>query len=164
MTVYCKVHPEDYDAEALMAAAREGRLYIEETDIEAARKRQLNRCQSEALNYVKTIDAYAAPEWQPHIKELWTAIVNDALIAPKLMRQKGSDKGQLNKYLVTNIVECLMGMNVYQCKSFLCLHKKLEGVDKKNSVYKSAAAYCLDWDQKQRFHALVKSIKESKID
>ncbi len=155
-----KVHPEDFDVKTLLAAAREGRLYIEETDIEAARRRQLEHCQSEAMNYVSSIDEYVAPEWKPYIKELWTTILNDALFTPQLMLQKGRNQGQLNKYLITIIVDCLRAMRIYQCENLLELHKKMEGVDKKNSIYKSAGMYSLCWEQKQRFHDLVKSFKK----
>lgn len=126
-----KVHPEDFDVKTLLAAAREGRLYIEETDIEAARRRQLEHCQCEAMNYVSCIDEYVAPEWKPYIKELWTSILNDALFTPQLMLQKGRNQGQLNKYLITIIVDCLRAMRIYQCENLLELHKKDGGCGQK---------------------------------
>ncbi len=158
-----KVRPEDFDAEMLMAAAREGRLYLDMTHDEATLEQLLARCQREALDYVSAIEDYVAPDWQPNIKELWTALLRDAFFAPQLVLQKGRSQGQLNKYLVTNIVDCMRGIKVYQCETLLELHKKMEGVGKKNSIYKSAGMYCLNWEQKQRFHELVKSIQESKI-
>ena len=55
-------------------------------------------------------------------------------------------------------------IKIYQCESLLELHKKMEGVDKKNSIYKNAGMYCLCWEQKQRFYELVKEFQESKTD
>lgn len=160
MTGYCKVHPEDYDVEQLLAAAREGRLYIKinETDIEAARRRQLEHCQSEALNYVKAIDEYVAPEWQPYIKALWTTLLDDPLFTPQLVLQKGKQQGLLNRYLVTNIVFHLQVLSVYQCNSLIELHKKLEGVNEKNSIYKNARTYSLSPTQRQRLRELKETL------
>lgn len=159
-----RVRPEDFDVETMIAATREGKLYIDETDNETAFARLLSQCQHEALAYVSVIEEFAAPEWRPYIKELWTTLLNDALFTPRLMIQKGRNQGQLNKYLLTNIVDCLRAMKIYQCETLLELHKKLEGVDKKNSIYKNAGMYCLCWEQKQRFYELVRSVQESKID
>ena len=105
-----------------------------------------------------------APEWQPYIQALWTTLLDDPLFTPQLVLQKGKHQGMLNRYLVTNIVDCLRAMKIYQCESLLELHKKMEGVDKKNSIYKNAGMYCLCWEQKKRFYELVKFVQESKID
>ena len=113
---------------------------------------------------MSTLEGYVAPEWQPYIQALWTTLLDDPLFTPQLVLQKGKHQGMLNRYLVTNIVDCLRAMKIYQCESLLELHKKMEGVDKKNSIYKNAGMYCLCWEQKKRFYELVKFVQESKID
>ena len=149
-----KVRPEDFDVETLMAAAREGRLYIDETDNETALSQLLLQRQHEALDYVSAIEEFVVPEWLPNIKVLWTKLLDDPLFTPNLVLQKGKHQGMLNKYLVTNIVFHLQVLNVYQCNSLIELHKKLEGVSEKNSIYKNARMYSLSTTQRQRLREL----------
>ena len=153
-----RVHPEDFDAEKLLAAAREGRLYVDMTDEETAVEQLLKQRKREALDYVNSIDKYVVPEWQPHIKMLWTMLLDDPLFTPLLVLQKGKHQGLLNRYLVTNIVFHLQVLNVYQCNSLIELHKKLEGVNEKNSIYKSAGLYSLSSTQRQRLRQLKESL------
>lgn len=155
-----KVHPDDFDVKTLMTAAREGRLYIDETDNEKAHARQLLRRQHEVLAYVSAIEEFVVPEWLPHIKTLWTTLIDDPLFTPHLVLQKGKHQGMLNKYLVTNIVFHLQVLGVYQCNSLLELHKKLEGVDEKNSVYKNARLYSLSTFQRQRLRELTETLSQ----
>ncbi len=153
-----RVRPEDFDAEKLLAAAREGRLYVDMTDEETAVEQLLKQRKLEALDYVNSIDEYVVPEWQPHIKMLWTTLLDDPLFTPLLVLQKGKHQGLLNRYLVTNIVFHLQVLNVYQCNSLIELHKKLEGVNEKNSIYKSAGLYSLSSTQRQRLRQLKESL------
>ena len=158
MRKFLKVHPEGFNVETLMAAAREGRLYIDETDNETTLGQQLLQRQREALDYVSAIEEFVVPEWQPHIKSLWTMLLDDPLFTPLLVLQKGKHQGLLNRYFVTNIVFHLQVLNVYQCNSLIELHKKLEGVNEKNSIYKSARLYSLSSTQRQRLRQLKESL------
>jgi len=153
-----RVRPEDFDAEKLMAAAQEGRLYIDETDNATALAQQLMQCQREALVYVGTIEEFVVPEWMPHIKTLWTTLLVDPLFTPHLVLQKGKHQGMLNKYLVTSIVFHLQVLGVYRCSNLLELHKMLEGVNEKNSIYKNARSYSLSTTQKQRLRELKETL------
>lgn len=157
-----KVHPEDFDAEALMAAAREGRLYVELKLDEATTDQLLAQCRQEALDYVSAIDAFAAPEWQPHIKALWQTILNDEVFASSLMMQKGRNRGQLNKCVVTNMVLHLQVLGVYGGDNLFLLHKELEHVNQKNSIYKSMGKYRLIERQRRKIRELKDSFSTSR--
>lgn len=156
-----KVHPEDFDAEALLAAAREGRLYVESKLDEATTDRLLAQCRQEALDYVSAIDTFAAPEWLPHIKEMWQTILNDEAFASSLMMQKGRNRGRLNKYVVTNIVLHLQVLGVYSGDNLFLLHKELEHVNQKNSIYKSMGKYSLTAKQRRKIRELKESFSTS---
>lgn len=155
------VRPEDFDAEAMLAASRKGRLCVDITNDKAAIEWLLKKRKCEALAYVSAIEEYVAPEWEPYIKALWTTLLNDPLFTPQLLLQKGKHQGQLNKYLLTNIVSRMKEQGIYRCGNFIELHKKMEGVDKKNSIYKCAGEYSLEWEQRQRLHELMKSFGKS---
>ncbi len=132
-----------------MAAAQEGRLYLEETG-----KVEIDNIDEAVCAYVSAIDDYVAPEWQPYIKDVWHAITTDDVFAPVLLMRKGRMQGLLNRYLVTNIVFHLRALDIYQCDSLLELHKKMEGVTQKNGIYKAASSYCLSREQRQRLREL----------
>ena len=66
-----KVRPEDFDADALLRAAREGRLFI----APAVEKHPL----TEVLDYVERIREYAT---NPHVREIWEAILSHEQLAP----------------------------------------------------------------------------------
>lgn len=161
MKQFRKVQPEDFDVEALLAAARVGRLYVDITDNNEALEQQLKQRQREAFDYVSAIKEYVAPEWEPYIKTLWNILLDDPLFSPQLVLQKGKHQGHLNRYFVTNIVSRMKELGIYQCDIFVELHKKMEGVDTKNSIYKCSGAYSLEWDQKQRLLELVNSFHKS---
>ena len=154
--------PEDYEivpekgmtAEEVLTLWHAGELFrkaVKPSDDEL-----LARCQQEALSYVSAIDEYAAPEWRPTIQMLWEAVVSDVLFAPSLITQKGRNKGHLNKYFVTNIVFHMKALDIYQCDSLLDLHKQLEGVQKKNGIYKAAVVYGLKREQRMKIRELSK--------
>ena len=66
-------------------------------------------------------------------------------------------QGQLNRYVVTNIVFHMRALDIYQCDSLLELHKRLEGVKEKNSIYKSAGTYSLKMTQRKKIRELKNS-------
>jgi hypothetical protein len=139
-------------AEEVLALWQEGRLYLQED-----RTPETANIEEEVRAYVSAIHSYVAPEWQPCMADLWQAIIADRLFAPMLVMRKGRMQGHLNRYIVTNIVFHLKALDIYQCDSLLELHKRLERVDKKNSVYKSAGMYCLNRAQRQRIREIANS-------
>ena len=157
-----QVRPEDFDAQAMYDAAREGRLYVVVYEDEMDDAILLALRQREALEYVGAIDCFVAPAWQAHIHELWQAIVGDPLFTDDLLMKKGRKRGLLNYYFLTNIVFRLKEWKIYLCKNLIELHLKLEKSDEKTSVYKSSGAYPLNRKQQQRLREL-KNLMESKI-
>lgn len=144
-----QVRPEDFDAQAMYDAAREGRLYVVVYEDEMDDAILLALRQREALEYVGAIDCFVAPAWQAHIHELWQAIVGDPLFTDDLLMKKGRKRGLLNYYFLTNIIFQLQALDVYQCENLIELHLKLEGVEEKNSIYKSVGKYKLTKEQKE---------------
>lgn len=136
-------------AKEVLALWREGRLYLKET--ETACKQDI---QDEVRAYVGAIHEYVAPEWQSRIADIWQAIVADKAFAPVMVMRKGRMRGQLNRYAVTNIVFHLKALDIYQCESLLELHKRMERVESKNSIYKSAGMYALSRAQRLRLREL----------
>ena len=136
-------------AKEVLALWREGRLYLKET--ETACKQDI---QDEVRAYVGAIHEYVAPEWQSHIADIWQSIVKDEAFASMMVMRKGRMRGRLNRYAVTNIVFHLKALDIYQCDSLLELHKRLEGVERKNSIYKSAGMYALSRAQRLRLREL----------
>ena len=136
-------------AKEVLALWQEGILYLKET--ETARKENVL---DEVRAYVCAIHDYVAPEWQSRIADIWKAIVTDEAFASMLVMHKGRMQGRLNRYAVTNIVFHLKALDIYQCESLLELHKRMEGVESKNSIYKSAGMYSLSRTQRQRLREL----------
>lgn len=134
----------------MLALWQEGRLYLKET-----RTTSTVNIEDEVRAYVSVLHDYVAPEWQSRIEDVWQAIVTDAAFAPMLLMRKGRMQGHLNRYIVTNIVFHLKALDIYQCDNLLELHKRLEDVDRKNSIYKSASLYSLTREQRQKLRSLI---------
>ena len=137
-----------------MAASREGRLYLIENTDDESKEELLARCQQEALTYVSAINDYVIEGLRPYIKDVWQSILTDDAFAPMLVMRKGRMQGHLNRYIITNIVFHLKALDIYQCDNLLELHKMLEGVNSKNSIYKSAGMYSLNRVQRQRLREM----------
>ena len=141
---------------------QQGALYVAVGQPQETAGEQLNRCRQEALAYVQRLNPYVNAAWQPVIHPLWQAIVSDEAFAHQLVIQKGSRQGQLNRYFITNIVFHLRALDIYQCDSLLELHKMLEGVEQKNSIYKSAVVYGLSSQQRVRIREITKKASSLK--
>jgi len=139
-------------SEELLALWKEGKLYqaVEPTE------ELMERCRKEALRYVAALNEFVAPEWLPYINDVWQAIVNADEFSDVLIIHKGRMRGHVNRYVVTSIVSHLKEMNLYQCESLLVLHKKLEGVETKNGIYKGAVVYGLKPEQRRKIRELKK--------
>ena len=152
-----QVRPEDFDVATLMAAAGEGRLYLQ--TIELTDDELLAQCQREVLAYVSAIDDFATPEWRSFIHELWKTVVCDKIFIPDLVMKK---KRVINRYFITAIVYQLQARNVYQTNekvNQLKLHLTLEGITKKNSIYKSVVNYSVNLEQKKHLSALLENFQ-----
>ena len=149
-----KVPIKGLTAEEVLALWQEGKLYQVREEENLSEFEQLALCQNEALEYVSAINEYVVAELRPYIKEVWESILTDEVFAPLLLMRKGRMHGHLNRYVVTNIVFRLREQGFYQCDSMLELHKKMEGVNRKNCVYKSASIYSLNREQRQKLREI----------
>ena len=161
MEVYQKVPIGDMTAEVVLSLWLRGELYVKPKKLLDDARLQALR-QREALEYVGAIDGFVAPEWQACIHELWQGIVGDPLFTDALLMKKGRKRGQLNCYFLTNIVFRLQALDVYRCDDLVELHYKLEGVNEKNSIYKSASKYKLTQAQRERLRHLKENIASRK--
>ena len=76
-----QVRPEDFDVEALMAAAREGRLYVDEKK-KTVNKEQLKR---DVRAYVARISPLVTRRYRSTIDELWEEIFDSDVLMDLMM-------------------------------------------------------------------------------
>ena len=131
--------PKDFNAELLEKLTNEGRVYID-----LPRVNDKGMCKREILDYVCTINDYAAEVYSSGIAGIWESIVEDDNLFCFLTMKRGLQAGHVNRYAVTNIVYWLQNQGVYRHDvKMLRLHQVLEGISTKNSYYKSCGSYCL---------------------
>ena len=159
---FLKVPVRGTTAEEVLALWQEGKLYQAAEKKVISQKELIARCRREALAYVAAIDEQASAEWRDRIRGLWERIVRDSAFADRLVIQKGQNAGKLNRYIVTNIVFHLQALDVYRSSSHIDLHKKLERVDAKNSIFKGAREYKLSSIQKKKLRELREDVASQK--
>jgi len=109
-----QVRPEDFDVKALMAAAREGRLYVDES------KKIVNKekVKNDVRAYVARIRVFVTPKFRLSIDELWEEIFsNDALMDVMMPKQKARKCREFDKYGVMRIIGVLRVKGVYEQRS-----------------------------------------------
>lgn len=109
-----QVRPEDFDVEALMAAAREGRLYVDEKK-KTVNKEQVKR---DVRAYVARISPLVTRRYRSTIDELWDEIFgNDVLMDLMMPKPKARKCRDFDKYGVMRIVGVLRVKGVYEQRS-----------------------------------------------
>ena len=109
-----QVRPEDFDVEALMAAAREGRLYVDEKK-KTVNKEQVKR---DVRAYVARISPLVTRRYSSLIDELWDEIFsNDVLMDMIMPKPKTRKCRKFDKYGVMRIVGVLRVKGVYEQRS-----------------------------------------------
>ena len=109
-----RVRPEDFDVEALMAAAREGRLYVDEG------KKIVNKetVKKDVRAYVARIGEFVTPRYRSLIDELWDEIFqSDELMDVMMPKPKARKCRDFDKYGVMRIVGVLREKGVYEQRS-----------------------------------------------
>ena len=106
-----QVRPEDFDVEALLAAAREGRLYVDDSKKEVSRDIIIN----EVRAYVARISPLVTRRFRSSIDELWEQILSTEefllLLTPSCKAKKCRE---FNKYSVMRIIGVLREKGVYE--------------------------------------------------
>ena len=109
-----KVRPEDFDVKRLMAAAREGKLYVDERSRVVSKK----EVKQEVRAYVARIKVLATPRFCSLVDELWEQILDDDEFMNFLMPGAKARKCRtFNKYGVMRIIGVLREKGVYEQRS-----------------------------------------------
>ena len=106
-----RVRPEDFDVERLMAAAREGRLYVDETRTEVSKEEVIIKVRA----YVKRIKVFVTKAFSQSIDDLWEQILaNDEFVAFLTPGSKAKKCRVFDKYSVMRIIGVLREKDVYE--------------------------------------------------
>jgi hypothetical protein len=106
-----QVRPEDFDVEVLMAAAREGRLYVDKSKKEVSRDIVIK----EVRAYVGRIKMFVTKEFRSSIDDLWEQIFSTEEFVVFLTPSSKSKKcREFNKYSVMRIIGIMREKGVYE--------------------------------------------------
>lgn len=145
---------QEFDIEFLRRMFEEKRLCIIPPQIQDS-----HMYKREVLDYVGRIKDCASDEWKDKVDVLWQKIVDEPRLQEKLKMQKGEKVGHLNRYMVTALVSLMREWKVYrEEETMLSLHKKMENITEKNSVYKGYVNYGLDTGERKAIKELIKAI------
>lgn len=109
-----QVHPEDFDVEALMAATREGRLYIDESKKEVNKEQVIIKVRA----YVGRIKVFVTPKFCLLVDKLWEEIFRCDMLMEILMPKPRARKCRdFDKYGVMRIVGVLREKGIYEQRS-----------------------------------------------
>lgn len=151
-----KVSIEQFNADLLREAARQGRLYLATAEVSEEQR------QADILRYVSRIDSYAAmsddeEQNKKNIRRLWQAIVTHPALAGHWHIRRGQRKGEVNYSFVTSVVDYLRDRGVYRADYTTHLHFRLEGVTRKTAVYNNMAQYPVSRTQRKAIDELIDS-------
>lgn len=106
-----RVRPEDFDVKRLMAAAREGRLYVDECRNEVSREEVIAKVRA----YVARIRVFVTLAFRSSVDELWEQIlVSDSLVDFLMPGTKARKCRDFDKYNVMRIIGVLRDKGVYE--------------------------------------------------
>ena len=122
-----QVRPEDFDVELLLAAAREGRLYVDEAKKEVSRETII----IEVRAYVQRIKVFVTKQYRSSIDDLWEQILaSDDFVTFLTPSCKAKKCKVFDKYNVMRIIGVLREKDVYEHYSDLKYNALLEQTDK----------------------------------
>ena len=111
MKKFRQVRPQDFNVELLMAAAREGRLYVDETRDEVSKEEVIK----EVRAYVQRIKVFVTKEFRSSIDNLWEEILSCEEFVELLTPSRKAKKCRaFNKYYVMRIIGVLREKDVYE--------------------------------------------------
>jgi hypothetical protein len=106
-----RVRPEDFDVKVLLAAAREGRLYVDEIKKEVSRDIVIK----EVRAYIGRIKVLVTKEFSSSIDDLWERILSTEEFVELLTPSCKAKKCRIfNKYSVMRIIGVLREKGVYE--------------------------------------------------
>ena len=111
MKQFRQVRPEDFDVELLMAAAREGKLYVDETRHEVSREEII----VEVRAYVRRIKVFVTKPYISKVDDLWEQILtSDDFVTFLTPGSKAKKCKVFDKYSVMRIIGVLREKDVYE--------------------------------------------------
>ena len=111
MKQFRQVRPEDFDVELLMAAAREGKLYVDETRHEVSREEII----VEVRAYVRRIKMFVTKPYISKVDDLWEQILtSDDFVTFLTPGSKAKKCKVFDKYSVMRIIGVLREKDVYE--------------------------------------------------
>lgn len=124
---YRRVRLEDFNVELLMAAAREGRLYVDESKQKVSR----DHIKEEVRAYVARIRGFVTKEFCMSIDSIWKQILSDDVFIELLTPNSNAKKCRaFNKYNVMRIIGVLREKGVYEYYNDSKFNAILEQTDK----------------------------------
>lgn len=106
-----QVRPEDFDMKLLLAAAREGRLYIDECKSEVSREEVIIKVRA----YIARIKVFATPKYCPLVDELWEQILaTNEFVEFFTPGSRARACRDFDKYNVMRIIGVLREKGVYE--------------------------------------------------
>ena len=122
-----QVRPEDFNVEVLIAAAREGRLYVDESKKEVSRDIVIK----EVRAYVGRIKVLVTKEFRSSIDDLWEQILStEEFVVFLTPSSKAKKCREFNKYSVMRIICVLREKGVYEDFNDTKYNNILEQTDK----------------------------------
>ena len=104
MKTFKQVRPEDFDVELLMAAARDGRLYVDESRKTVSKEEVIDKVRA----YVERIRDFVTPGFCSSVDELWENILAcDEFVVFLTPSNKARMCRDFNKYHVMRIIGVL---------------------------------------------------------
>ena len=148
-----QVRPEDFDVELLKAAAREGRLYVDEEKREVSKEEVIK----EVRAYVARIRPLVTRRYSSLIDELWEVIFqSDVLMDVMMPKHKARKCKDFDKYGVMRIIGVLREKGVYEQRSDPQFDALLEGCGK-DSPYRRYLGQGLELRQKIALRNIVEA-------
>ena len=106
-----RVLPEDFDVEVLMAAAREGRLYVDNSRKVVSREEVVYKVRA----YVARIRPLVTPQYSAVVDDLWEQILLcDGFVEILTPSSKARKCKDFDKYSVMRIIGALREKGVYK--------------------------------------------------
>lgn len=122
-----QVHPEDFDVELLLVAAREGRLYVDESKKTVSKEEVIDKVRA----YIERIRDFVTPGFRSSVDELWGNILAcDEFVTFLTPSNKARMFRDFNKYNVMRIIGVLREKGVYEYYNDLLFNARLEKTDK----------------------------------
>lgn len=122
-----KISPKDFNVKALLAAAQEGRLYVDERKKDVSRDIIINEIRA----YIGRINVFVTKEYRSSIDDLWKQIFTTEEFMQLLTPSRKARKcRKFNKYSVMRIIGVLREKGVYEYYNDSMYNAFLEQTDK----------------------------------